>query len=372
MSPSTDRIILPDLAAICPFPWRVNPHYERAREESSAWVESYMVRAKSRKVAFLKACVSELLASLTYSYANFEQLRLSCDFLNLLFDYDEFSDELDGDSASTSGTIFLKTINGEKTQGSVLSDIVEDFMIRFAEMSPNAKCLERFKVALIDYINAVSEEADLRKNERVLDTESYIPLRRENSGVRACFGFFELIHGTELPDEVFEDPIFQRMYWYGVDLVCFANDLFSYKMERAKGLDGNNYVTVVMREKGLGLQEAADFVASQFKQRLEQFVEDRKNIRSFGEDVDRDVQKYLFSISQWCIGSIVWSFKTPRYFGADYEEVKRTLVVKLIDVDSDTDSDSESESGDFKHYASHSISDSWIFKVLSWSMRLLK
>lgn len=44
----------------------------------------------------------------------------------MLFDYDEFSDELDGDDASTSGTIFLKTISGEKTQGSVLSEIVEE------------------------------------------------------------------------------------------------------------------------------------------------------------------------------------------------------------------------------------------------------
>ncbi len=99
-------------------------------------------------------------------------------------------------------------------------------MTRFAQMSPNSKCLERFKVALIDYINAVSEEADHRRNERVLDIDSYIPLRRENSGVRACFGFFELIHRTNLPDEVFEDPVFMRMYWYGVDLVCFANVSF--------------------------------------------------------------------------------------------------------------------------------------------------
>lgn len=115
-------------------------------------------------------------------------------------------------------------------------------------------------------------------------------------------------------------------------------------------MDGNNYVTVVMREKGLGLQEAADFVAAQFKERLEQFVEDRKNIRSFGEDVDQDVQKYVFSISQWCIGSIVWSFKTPRYFGDDYEEVKRTLVVKRNDFGEDSDSDSES--GDLNHHDS--------------------
>ncbi len=163
-------------------------------------------------------------------------------------------------------------------------------------------------------------------------------------------------------------------------------------MERAKGLDGNNFVTVVMRQKGLGLQEAADFVACQFKERLAQFIEDRKNLRSFGKDVDADVEKYVFSISQWCIGSIIWSFKTPRYFGADYEEVKRTLVVKLNDFEEDSTSDSDSESGDLKHHGSDprtcisliqfrcllisfvpgSASESWVVKMLYWCMSLLK
>ena len=100
------------------------------------------------------------------------------------------------------------------------------FMTRFAQMSPSPKCLARFKSAITDYILAVSEEAELRDNDRVLSIESYFLLRRENSAVRPCFGLFEFIHKTELPDAVFEDTVFQRIYRNGVDLVWIANVRF--------------------------------------------------------------------------------------------------------------------------------------------------
>ncbi len=53
-------------------------------------------------------------------------------------------------------------------------------------------------------------------------------------------------------------------------------------MERAKGLDGNNFVTVAMRDKGMSIQEAADYTGAEFMERLSQFLEDRKELPSLG------------------------------------------------------------------------------------------
>ncbi len=108
-------------------------------------------------------------------------------------------------------------------------------------------------------------------------------------------------------------------------------------MERAKGLDGNNFVTVAMRDKGMSIQEAADYTGAEFMERLSQFLEDRKELPSFGKNVDEDVQKYVYSISQWCIGNLIWSFETPRYFGAEHDVVKKTLVVNVKDHGDDAD-----------------------------------
>ena len=53
--------------------------------------------------------------------------------------------------------------------------------------------------------------------------ESFKHLRRENSGIRLCFDFFELTLGIDLPDYVFENPVFARLYWAAADMVCWAN-----------------------------------------------------------------------------------------------------------------------------------------------------
>lgn len=108
-------------------------------------------------------------------------------------------------------------------------------------------------------------------------------------------------------------------------------------MERAKGLDGNNFVTVAMRDKGMNIQEAAEYTGAEFNALLHQFLEDRKALPSFGKAVDEDVQKYVFSVSQWVIGNLIWSFETPRYFGAEHDEVKKTLVVNVKDHGDDAD-----------------------------------
>lgn len=121
------EIVLPDLVSMCPFPWTVNPHYARAREESAAWIDSFKV-FKDRKRAFFKSYNSELLVGLAYSYAGYEELRTCCDFVNLLFTYDEISDELDGDEAAKCGIVFLKAMKGEGSDDSVLSKITDEYV----------------------------------------------------------------------------------------------------------------------------------------------------------------------------------------------------------------------------------------------------
>ena len=119
---SCDKIILPDLVTGCSFTWSVNPHYERACDESGAWIESFKVFS-DRKRAIFKVYNSELLVALTYSYAGFEELRTCCDFVNLLFTFDEISDELGGEEARELGAVLLKALGGQPTKGSVLSQI---------------------------------------------------------------------------------------------------------------------------------------------------------------------------------------------------------------------------------------------------------
>lgn len=82
---------------------------------------------------------------------------------------------------------------------------------------------ERFLKLNEQYMEAVSREAALREAAQVLPLKEFAPFRRSNSAVVACFGLIEWGLGLDLPQKVFDDPIFIGIYDAGVDLVCVAN-----------------------------------------------------------------------------------------------------------------------------------------------------
>ncbi|KAG1882553.1 hypothetical protein F4604DRAFT_1921112 [Suillus subluteus] len=88
------KIFIPDLLARWPFPRRLNQHYSKVSAEASAWLESLKVFSPKAQKAFDsgKFC---LLSCLSYPIACEEHLRSACDFMNLAFIIDEFSDVSD-------------------------------------------------------------------------------------------------------------------------------------------------------------------------------------------------------------------------------------------------------------------------------------
>ena len=104
--PVPNKIVLPDLLSICPIRGSTNPHYEAAAAESRAWVKSFNI-FRGEKLAILLNSGSELLVSHTYPYAEYEQFRTACDFVNLLFVVDEVSDDQNGRDARQTGMVFL-------------------------------------------------------------------------------------------------------------------------------------------------------------------------------------------------------------------------------------------------------------------------
>jgi len=88
-------------------------------------------------------------------------------------------------------------------------------------IKPNA--FRRFLAHCDAYINSVIQEARLRDRGEVLGFVDYVHLRRENSAIRVCFGMIPYILGIDLPEEVFEDGNFQKIYFSAADMVCLSN-----------------------------------------------------------------------------------------------------------------------------------------------------
>lgn len=207
---------------------------------SSAWITSFNM-FKDRKREFFLQMGSELLCAHVYWYADFERFRACCDFVNILFTLDEISDEQNEKDARKTGLVFLSALRDASfDDGSRLCKMSQEyvpgcilltahshassisFRARLAKHS-GPTCYRRFVGMCNDYIEAVAVEADLRERGVILDVEPYMLLRRENSAVRFCFGLFEYILGMDLPDEIYDHPVFRRMHLAAIDMVCWAN-----------------------------------------------------------------------------------------------------------------------------------------------------
>jgi hypothetical protein len=100
-------------------------------------------------------------------------------------------------------------------------------------------------------------------------------------------------------------------------------------MEQSKGHRGNNILTVLMKAKGVSLQQAANIVGEHSKTLTKDLEEAKQRLPSWGARVDADVAHYIRALEDWVIGNLEWSFKTARYFGPTHDEVKKTRVVAL-------------------------------------------
>ena len=100
-------------------------------------------------------------------------------------------------------------------------------------------------------------------------------------------------------------------------------------MEQAKGLAGNNYVTVLMHEKDVDLQTACHLIGDQFRALMDQFMRGKRSLPSLGFPVDFAVSAYVMAMGYWVIGNLEWCFETQRYFGTKGAEIRKTLLVDL-------------------------------------------
>ncbi|EJD04468.1 terpenoid synthase, partial [Fomitiporia mediterranea MF3/22] len=282
----------------------------------------------------------KLLGTYVYPYTDAEGLYIGTDFEMLLFTVDKFTNVQDTDSTKLTCDIFinvLKRVSGNDS--SLVTLFTKDFIVHLSCIASPEIC-ERFVSYCIEYIDATMKEADLCTTNKIPSFKEYTHLRQGNRGVFATFDVIEAVssHITPLntvlritlPPDVFEDPNFQNICCSMNDLICLANDVYSYPMEYARGIDQINAVTAIKQEKGVSMQEAVEFVADHFKKHIETVNSCKRNIRSFGPEADNAICSYIHGMEQWLYGYIIWSFDTHRYFRQEYEKVKQTMTVKVM------------------------------------------
>ncbi|KAH8103083.1 isoprenoid synthase domain-containing protein, partial [Cristinia sonorae] len=327
--PSPTKIVIPDLVSHCDFPLRNNRHRKQASSECKQWLFRGGNLSQRKKDAFhgLKA---GLLTAMCYPNAAYPQLRVCCDFMNWLFHLDNLSDDMTDRGTVRTAVDIMNTLYHPKSYRASyrVGKMTGDYWRRLIlTASPGAQ--QRFQETMDFFFQAVTQQAQDRQNGVVPDLESYISLRRDTSGCKPCWALIEYAYNLTLPDEVMEHPIIVALGEATNDLVTWSNDIFSFNVEQSKG-DTHNMIVVVMKQYHLDLQSAVDFVGTMCKQAIDRFCQDRKDLPSWGPEIDAQVKTYVDGLADWIVGSLHWSFESERYFAKLGPEVKTTRVVDLL------------------------------------------
>lgn len=76
------------------------------------------------------------------------------------------------------------------------------------------------------FFQSVVTQTQNRAQGTIPDLESYITVRRDNSGCKPCFQLAEFSAGIDLPDEVIQHPVLQALEEASNDLVTWSNVRF--------------------------------------------------------------------------------------------------------------------------------------------------
>ncbi|WP_372412369.1 hypothetical protein [Streptomyces luteireticuli] len=121
-------------------------------------------------------------------------------------------------------------------------------------------------------------------------------------------------------------------------IVCWDNDLFSYRKEITGQQVENNALLLVMEERGCSLQEAVDIVVAQRDRTVCLFLKLRELLLP---TASHELHEYLKALGHYIRGCLDWYLTTPRYThigGSDgYERYDcLTLPVGWADTPSDS------------------------------------
>ena len=346
-----------------PYPARLNPHLEAAREHTKAWAREMGMLGSPPRAPWVHE-VGELgspqahspsiwderqfdsmdfalLTSYTHPEAPGPELNLVTDWYVWVFFFDdhflekykrsrdlagaqEYLDRLPAFMpVYTTGPLPEPTNPVEHGLADLWSRTAPttstDWRLRFSESTQN----------LLQ--ESLWELANISAN-RVPNPIEYIEMRRKVGGAPWSAGLVEHAVGAEVPPEVAPTRPLRVLKDTFADGVHLRNDIFSYQRETEEEGEINNCVLVVERFLNCNPQQAANLVNDILTSRLHQFentavTELPPLFEEYGLDpVARvNVLRYVKGLQDWQAGGHEWHMRSSRYMNAGANDAPRFL-----------------------------------------------
>ncbi|MBT2386274.1 family 2 encapsulin nanocompartment cargo protein terpene cyclase [Streptomyces sp. ISL-11] len=314
-----------------PYPARLNPHLESAREHSKAWARDMRMIEGSGiwDEAAFDSHDYALLCAYTHPDASAAELDLVTDWYVWVFFFDDhFLDifkrtrDMKGGKAYLDRLPAFMPIDPGESSPEPTNQVEAGLADLWARTVPamSVDWRHRFRESTRHLLEeSLWELANINEG-RVSNPVEYIEMRRKVGGAPWSANLVEHAAGAEVPAAIAATRPMRVLRDTFSDGVHLRNDLFSY--ERETGDEGELANAVLVLEKFLDIdtQQAADAVNDLLTARLQQFehtalTEVGPLLLEHGLDLaaGADVLAYVKGLQDWQSGGHEWHMRSSRY-----------------------------------------------------------
>ncbi|KAF4961243.1 hypothetical protein FGADI_480 [Fusarium gaditjirri] len=347
-------LMLPDLfSSLMSVPARENPNYASVKADADEWIAS-VINADAKWASRNKRVDFTYLASIWAPDCSAFALRTSADWNSWAFLFDDQFDEghlcndLDGavnEIARTreimEGTAPRYTADSEHPIRYVfqtLCDRVKQSPDGFYSGKPSSeRFYRRWKWAHELYWEGLVAQVRTNVEGRSFtrDPDEYLAMRRGSLGAYPALVNNEWAYGIDLPEEVADHPLVFEIMVIISDQILLVNDILSYEKDLRLGVDHN--MVRLLKAKGLSTQQAINEVGVMINDCYKRYYRALSELPCFGEEADRALLGFLEVEKNHALGSLLWSYKTGRYFkskedGARVRKTRELLIPKKMAV----------------------------------------
>ncbi|MEU3223301.1 terpene synthase family protein [Streptomyces sp. NPDC006976] len=320
---------LPDFYV--PYPARLNPHVEEARQHTRTWARAIGMLEGSGiwEEKDLEAHDYALLCAYTHPDCSAEALSLVTDWYVWVFFFDDHFLELFKRTPDREGgkshldrlPAFMPMERGAPTpepENPVEAGLADLWARTVPAMSDAWRV--RFAESTRNLLNeSLWELANINEG-RIANPVEYIEMRRKVGGAPWSAGLVEYAAGAEVPEAVADERALRVLRDAFSDGVHLRNDLFSYQREVEDEGENSNGVLVLERFLDCSTQEAAEAVNDLLTSRLQQFentalTELGPLCAAKGLDPAQTaaVLAYVKGLQDWQSGGHEWHMRSSRY-----------------------------------------------------------
>jgi germacradienol/geosmin synthase len=323
---------LPDF--YLPYPARLNPHVDAAREHSTRWAREMGMLEGSGvwDEADLLAHDYALLCAYTHPDATGPDLSLVTDWYVWVFFFDDHFLELYKRPQDREGgrehldrlALFMPTGPADPAAGMpeprnpVEAGLADLWARTVPAMSVDWR--ERFALSTENLLRESLWELSNINAGRVPNPVEYIEMRRKVGGAPWSAGLVEFAARAEVPAAVAGSRPLCVLRDAFSDAVHLRNDLFSYERETREEGELSNGVLVLETFLGCTTQEAAEAVNDLLTSRLQQFESTALTElgpllaeKGVSPDEGATVLAYVKGLQDWQSGGHEWHLRSSRY-----------------------------------------------------------